>query len=90
MRPPTPVVRPVDPAEHAAVTDLTVRVYLGEGYASPAYAPQLRDTDSRAQTATVLVAVTDKGVVGAAAHAAAAATKSAAKAPLALRHRGIE
>lgn len=65
MRPPPVVVRPAEPAEHAAVTALTEAVYLGEGYASPAYAPQLRDTASRARTASVLVAVTDAGVVGA-------------------------
>ena len=65
MRPPTLVVRPVEPAEHAAVTELTVGVYLGEGYASPAYAPHLRDVASRVATATVLVAVAGADVVGA-------------------------
>ena len=49
-------VRTARPADHAAVAELTVRVYLGEGYGDEQYEPQLRAVASRAETATVLVA----------------------------------
>lgn len=58
-------VRPVEPHEHQAVAALTVAVYRGEGYSSVGYEPMLRDVASRADTATVLVAVADGVVVGA-------------------------
>ena len=43
--------------DHAAVADLTASVYRGEGFSSADYEPALRDVDSRAASATVLVAV---------------------------------
>ena len=58
-------VRPVQPHEHEAVAALTVAVYRGEGYSSEGYEPMLRDVVSRAETATVLVAVADGEVLGA-------------------------
>ena len=59
-------VRRAQPAEHAAVAELTARVYRGEGYSSADYEPALRDVASRAASATVLVAVEGAGrVVGA-------------------------
>lgn len=59
------LVRPVEPHEHEVVAALTVAVYRGEGYSSADYEPMLRDVASRAETATVLVAVVDGAVVGA-------------------------
>lgn len=59
------VVRPVEPAEHAAVADLTADVYLGEGFSSADYEPQLRDVASRATEATVLVALRGGRLAGA-------------------------
>jgi ribosomal protein S18 acetylase RimI-like enzyme len=53
------LVREVQPAEQAAVADLTASVYRGEGFASADYEPSLRDVAARVQTATVLVAVDD-------------------------------
>lgn len=61
----TLTVRPIRPAEHEAVADLTVAVYVGEGYSRVEYEPALRDVDSRAATATVLVAVVRERLVGA-------------------------
>jgi ribosomal protein S18 acetylase RimI-like enzyme len=62
----TPIeVRRARPDEHAAVAELTARVYLDEGWADEAYAPVLRDVDARAQEADVLVAVDGGRVVGA-------------------------
>ena len=53
----TTTVRRARPADHPAVAELTARVYRGEGFSAPDYEPALRDVDSRAATATVLVAV---------------------------------
>ena len=58
-------VRRVRPEEHAEVADLTAQVYLGEGYSSLDYEPQLRDVASRATTATVLVAEQGGRLLGA-------------------------
>lgn len=52
-------IRAVAPAEQAAVADLTVAVYLGEGFSDRVDESYLRDVASRVQTATVLVAVDD-------------------------------
>lgn len=58
-------VRTARPADHAAVAELTVRVYLGEGYGDEQYEPQLRAVASRAETATVLVAEDEDRLLGA-------------------------
>ncbi|MBC7372792.1 MAG: GNAT family N-acetyltransferase [Frankiales bacterium] len=61
-----PLTRPIAPAEHAVVADLTASVYRGEGFSSADYEPALRDVASRAASATVLVALDDAGrVIGA-------------------------
>jgi len=61
------IVRPVEPAEHEAVADLTVSVYadvLG-GLLSPEYRAELAEVGRRAREAVVLVAVEAGGrVVG--------------------------
>lgn len=58
-------IRPVLPAEHGALGDLSIRSYLEGGLllgglADP-YAPNLRDVAVRAASATVLVAVDENG-----------------------------
>ncbi len=58
-------VRPVLPEEHAAVAELTTRVYVGEGFSNPEYEPALRDVTSRVESATVLVASVGPDLVGA-------------------------
>ena len=57
-------IRPVEPQEQAAVAELTASVYLGEGFSSPDYEPQLRDVAGRAADATVLVALLEGRLVG--------------------------
>jgi ribosomal protein S18 acetylase RimI-like enzyme len=57
-------IRPVEPQEQEAVAELTASVYLGEGFSSPDYEPQLRDVAGRAAEATVLVAVLGGRLVG--------------------------
>jgi ribosomal protein S18 acetylase RimI-like enzyme len=59
------VVCEVRPDQHDEVAELTARVYVGEGFSSPGYEPELRDVAGRAATATVLVAARDNRVVGA-------------------------
>ncbi|MDX6198426.1 MAG: hypothetical protein QOJ79_1577 [Actinomycetota bacterium] len=61
----TPQIRAVRPEEYDAVGELTARVYLDEGYGSPAYEPRLRDVAGRDAAAHVLVAALDRRVVGA-------------------------
>jgi ribosomal protein S18 acetylase RimI-like enzyme len=68
-------VRPAGPAEHAAVAELTARVYRGEGYSSADYEPALRDVASRAASATVLVAVEGTGETGRVVGAVTVATR---------------
>jgi ribosomal protein S18 acetylase RimI-like enzyme len=58
-------VSPIRPEQYAAVAQLTADVYLGGGFSTPEYEPALRDIESRATTATVLVATRDDRVVGA-------------------------
>ena len=58
-------VRRAQPDDHAAIADLTARVYRGEGFSSADYEPALRDVASRAASATVLVAEQDGRLVGA-------------------------
>ena len=57
-------VRQIDPAEHAAVAELTVSVYIGEGFTLPGYEPELRDVAGRAAQSTVLVALLRGQLVG--------------------------
>lgn len=58
-------VRLVKPEEYAAVAELTVGVYVGDGYigADWAYVAELRDTAIRAAQADVLVAVGEDGML---------------------------
>jgi len=58
-------VRVAQPDDHAAVADLTARVYREEGFSSPDDEPHLRDVASRAETATVLLAEVDGALAGA-------------------------
>ena len=60
-----PTVRRIEPHEHDAAGALTVEVYRRAGWSYPAYEPDLRDVTSRAETATVLVALDGQRVVGA-------------------------
>ena len=62
---PSLTIAEIRPDQLRAVEELTVAVYVGEGYSSPEYEPQLRDVESRAKTATVLVAELAEQVVGA-------------------------
>jgi ribosomal protein S18 acetylase RimI-like enzyme len=61
-------IRPVLPAEHGALGELTVRSYLEGGFLfgglDDAYAPSLRDVAKRASTAHVLVAVDGDRLLG--------------------------
>jgi GNAT superfamily N-acetyltransferase len=61
------VVRLARPEEYAAVTDLTLGVYVGGGYipADDYYVEELAATGKRAAEADVLVAVEDGAVLGA-------------------------
>lgn len=63
MTPPV-TIRPVELHEQAAVAELTAAVYLGEGFSSTEYEPQLRDVAGRVAGAEVLVAVLDERLVG--------------------------
>ena len=56
----SPLIRTARPEELAAVGELTVRVYVGDGLANPGYVETLRDAEGRAKAATVLVAVDPK------------------------------
>ena len=60
-------VRPVRPEEYAAVTALTLEVYVGGGYipADDYYVAELSAPATRADEADVLVAVEDGAVLGA-------------------------
>ena len=57
-------VRPVRPEEHEAGADLVAAVYVGEGFSPSDDEPYLRDVASRADTATVLVAVSGDALLG--------------------------
>lgn len=52
------------PEETDAVAQLTVEVYVGGGYSTPAYAARLADVATRARETEVLVAVDDGGAPG--------------------------
>jgi ribosomal protein S18 acetylase RimI-like enzyme len=60
-------VRVARPEEYAAVTELTLEVYVGGGYipADDSYVEELSATERRAVEADVLVAVEDGAVLGA-------------------------
>jgi ribosomal protein S18 acetylase RimI-like enzyme len=53
------------PHDYAAIAELTVRVYVDGGLASPAYAPELADVAGRASRSELMVVRdTGDGVVG--------------------------
>ncbi len=58
-------VRRASPLDHGRVAELTASVYRGEGFSSADYEPALRDVESRAASATVLVAEDDGRLLGA-------------------------
>lgn len=61
---PEPTIRPVLPAEHDALGELTVAAYRsvpGDSSTSPSYETTLRDVAARARHAVVLVAVDAHG-----------------------------
>lgn len=59
-------IRDARPEEYAAVGRVTVDTYVGEGYINPQsdYVAELADTETRAATAEILVAVHEGSVVG--------------------------
>ena len=62
--PATFLIRPIEPAEHAALGELTVAAYHSIHFAMPhqdAYDVELRDVTRRAATSCVLVAVSPAG-----------------------------
>lgn len=63
-------IREARAADHAAIRELTVGVYVGEGYAGPSYVPTLADVDGRAAHTELLVADDGGRVVGTVALAA--------------------
>lgn len=60
-------IRPVEPAEYAALGEITAEAYLGDGLldfgADDPYLVQLRDVPRRAEEAEVLVAADARGRV---------------------------
>ena len=56
-------VEPAVPADFAAIAELTVGIYLGEGLASEGYAGQLADVAGRAEKAELLVVRDGDGAV---------------------------
>ncbi|MBO0917770.1 GNAT family N-acetyltransferase, partial [Streptomyces laculatispora] len=60
-------IRPVEPAEHAVLGEITAEAYLGDGLldfgADDPYLVQLRDVARRAAEAEVLVAADARGRV---------------------------
>ncbi|SNR89911.1 GNAT family N-acetyltransferase [Blastococcus mobilis] len=58
-------VEPARPGDHAAIAELTVRVYIDGGLASSDYAPELADVAGRASRSELLVVRDeDRRVVG--------------------------
>jgi ribosomal protein S18 acetylase RimI-like enzyme len=57
-------IRDALPSEHAPLGELCVRAYRALGSVSDGYAAKLRDVASRADTARVLAAVNDDGLLG--------------------------
>ncbi|MGB9378531.1 MAG: GNAT family N-acetyltransferase [Mycobacteriales bacterium] len=64
------LVRVARDTDHQAIRELTVGVYVGEGYAGPHYVPTLADVEGRAAHTELLVADGGGQVVGAVALAA--------------------
>jgi ribosomal protein S18 acetylase RimI-like enzyme len=63
--PPLPPVEPARPEDYPAIAELTVRVYVDGGLASPDYAPELADVEGRAARSELLVVRDPQGrVVG--------------------------
>ncbi|MFC9894414.1 GNAT family N-acetyltransferase [Nocardia sp. NPDC127579] len=60
------VIRDATPVEYDAIGELTVEVYVGEGYVRPdsPYTAELGDTATRAAAARILVALHEGRVVG--------------------------
>ncbi len=57
-------VRAAGPADYEAIRALTLQVYLGDGFATPAYEASLADVEGRARHTDLLVAVVDGQVIG--------------------------
>lgn len=57
-------IRLIEPSELEEVGELTARTYLAEDMAGEDYAEVLRDVETRAAHATVLVALLDGGLAG--------------------------
>jgi ribosomal protein S18 acetylase RimI-like enzyme len=57
-------IRPALPEEYDAVGHLTARAYVNDGLVGPDYAAVLRDAATRAQSATLLVALLEGAPVG--------------------------
>ncbi|MEV5648675.1 GNAT family N-acetyltransferase [Nocardia sp. NPDC052254] len=59
-------IRPAVGDDFAAIAELTVETYVGEGHVHPesSYVAELADTESRARVAEVLVAVRDSQLLG--------------------------
>lgn len=64
------VLRDAEPADYDGIRQLTVGVYVDEGYAGPDYVATLADVAGRAESTELIVAVTADVVVGAVALAA--------------------
>lgn len=63
--PPAVRIEPATPADHAAIAELTVSVYIDGELAGPSYTPELADVAGRADRAELLVVRDDDGrVVG--------------------------
>ncbi|MFB8274203.1 GNAT family N-acetyltransferase [Nocardia colli] len=60
------IIRTAEPAEYAAISELTVEVYVGEGFvrADTPYAAELADTEHRGASAQLLVATHADRIVG--------------------------
>ncbi|APB00666.1 GNAT family N-acetyltransferase [Nocardia seriolae] len=60
------VIRDAEAADFAAVGELTVEVYVGEGHVNPRslYVAELADTATRAESAEILVAVRGAELLG--------------------------
>nr|WP_307817863.1 GNAT family N-acetyltransferase [Nocardia acididurans] len=59
-------IRDATPADYAAIGELTVEVYVGEGHVDPQslYVAELADTAARAESAQILVAVHNGSIIG--------------------------
>ncbi len=64
------VVRDARPDDYGAISDLTVAVYVAEGFAGPGYAESLANVADRAASTDLIVADSSGRVIGAVALAA--------------------